>query len=412
MKKTLNTKMLEAANCGDRPCLDIFDAITPGLCLRVTAAKKSWCFVFTPPGGTSRTRMAFGTFPATDLKAARLKVVELRGLLESGKDPRAIGLAEAPKTMAQLCEDRLKHEVRGKLRRADEMERRYKRNIIMAVGDVPVAGFKIDPHYNKVIDPLVLAGKLRMAGMVRSDLVCLMDFAIERGVPGVEFNRLKATKTKDPGTVRTNFLKVIEIKTLWDELPKAFRRSIACQLIIKLLLVTGQRVGEMSGARRPEFDWKDMVWTIPAERSKNGHAHAVPLSPLAQTLFREAWKLSNSEYLFPNEAGTGPLLAQRVAKTVRCSVEAGDFSVPKWIPHDLRRTVGTQMLNRENGLRIVKTTKYLVLNHMGKDGDANAVSDRHYDMNDYLEEKREALDKWGAFLAQLVGVETGLRVAA
>lgn len=47
--------------------------------------------------------------------------------------------------------------------------------------------------------------------------------------------------------------------------------------IYLILLLTGQRRGEVSAMRWSETDLKQRVWTIPSARSKNGHAHEVPL---------------------------------------------------------------------------------------------------------------------------------------
>ena len=57
---------------------------------------------------------------------------------------------------------------------------------------------------------------------------------------------------------------------------------------MKLCLVTAQRVGEVSGMRRDEIDLAARTWSLPGSRTKNGHPHLVPLSPLAVDLIEEA----------------------------------------------------------------------------------------------------------------------------
>jgi integrase len=56
--------------------------------------------------------------------------------------------------------------------------------------------------------------------------------------------------------------------------------------LIRLRLLTGQRGGEVHGARWDEVDLTSGWWTIPADRSKNGLSHPVPLSPRALDIFR------------------------------------------------------------------------------------------------------------------------------
>ena len=59
--------------------------------------------------------------------------------------------------------------------------------------------------------------------------------------------------------------------------------SRATALTMKLALVTGQRIGEVSGIAMAELGLNDLrpAWTLPAMRTKNRGQHRVPLSPLA-----------------------------------------------------------------------------------------------------------------------------------
>lgn len=402
MKTTLNVKAIEAAKPGSAACLDMFDAITPGLCLRVTAAKKSWCFVFTPPGATSRTRMGFGTYPATDLATARTKASELRGLVEAGKDPRhAATAAKAVKTIAQLIEERLAMKVRGKLRSAAQTEWRYAKYVTPLVGNVPVREFRIDPHYNRVIDPLVARGKLRMAGVIHVDLISLFDFAEKRDA--VDHSPIRKAENPFKYVPCKRWLEAEEIATLWDKLPAALHRSPQIAQILRLLIVTGQRSSEVAGMARAELDMKARTWTIPAERSKNGHEHVVPLSALALRLIREAMRDTNGEYLFPDTAGEGPIRNYVISHLVGRALER--IGIAYWTPHDLRRTVGTHL----SKLGVSDGDIGQVLNH--RSTTKSTVTQQVYNQNTYLAEKRAALDTWGGFLAKLVGMEE-LRAAA
>ncbi len=65
------------------------------------------------------------------------------------------------------------------------------------------------------------------------------------------------------------------------------------RIALKLLLTTGQRRQEIVGARWVEFREADALWEIPANRTKNGRAHRVPLSELALQLLSEANQLSD-----------------------------------------------------------------------------------------------------------------------
>jgi integrase len=62
-------------------------------------------------------------------------------------------------------------------------------------------------------------------------------------------------------------------------------------------------------------------------------------------------------------------------------------------PHDLRRTLGTRLAE----LRIPKEIRDRILNH-----NPNDVGSRHYDLHDYIEEKREALTRWSLALEAIL----------
>src|SRR4029077_14399148 len=112
--------------------------------------------------------------------------------------------------------------------------------------------------------------------------------------------------------------------------------------ILKLCLVTAQRVGEVAGMALSELDLKTATWTIPPARTKNKHRHIVPLSTTAVELIKEAIADAGerAEYVFPNKDGKGPLSPLVVAKTVLRAQEIdeerphGRFGIPHWTPHD------------------------------------------------------------------------------
>ena len=106
-------------------------------------------------------------------------------------------------------------------------------------------------------------------------------------------------------------------------------------MALKLALVTGQRIGEVCGMTEDELDLAKALWTIPAERSKNGEAHKVPLSDMALELIAEArhgnqWE-ANQPLARCNRAG--PELCAGHDKLASFD----------WTAHDLRRTVCTHL---------------------------------------------------------------------
>jgi integrase len=57
--------------------------------------------------------------------------------------------------------------------------------------------------------------------------------------------------------------------------------------IIRMLLLTGQRRGEVAGMTWAEISADLTTWTMPGGRTKNGVPHVVPLSGLARDQLRK-----------------------------------------------------------------------------------------------------------------------------
>ena len=167
-------------------------------------------------------------------------------------------------------------------------------------------------------------------------------------------------------------------------------------LALRFTLLTLCRRGEISGARWKEIDKKNLVWTIPAERTKSRRMHLVPLSAPALEVLGEAKKLGNSEYVFPAAEEPDRALApgtMTLALTRICE----RHGLPHGSPHDFRRSGATTLTSERYGIRRFFISK--VLGHHANDGGADVTG--IYDRNDYLAEKRLALATWGRHIVGL-----------
>jgi integrase len=216
----------------------------------------------------------------------------------------------------------------------------------------------------------------------------MLRWAVSRG--DLDHSPIEAMR-KPPGSKpRERVLSDDEIRTLWNGLPEALARSPGCQRIIKLCLVTGQRVGEVAGMTRGELDLKHKLWNLPGARTKNGHAHTVPLSPLAIELIGEG----DGELVFPNAEGEGTLPGAAVARTITRAQDR--FGIAHWTAHDLRRSALTGMAK----LGIAPLVLGHIANHRTttKAGMTLSVYVHHA----YEKEKREALELWADRLQGII----------
>lgn len=70
---------------------------------------------------------------------------------------------------------------------------------------------------------------------------------------------------------------------------------------LQLLAILFPRPIELRGARWPEFDLEEAVWSLPGERMKMRRPHFVPLARQAVSILRELRKLTGTaDYVFPS----------------------------------------------------------------------------------------------------------------
>jgi integrase len=160
-----------------------------------------------------------------------------------------------------------------------------------------------------------------------------------------------------------------------------------------LILVTGQRPGEVVGMRQREIDgdW----WTIPYSRikterrkgKKNPQDHRVFLTQLAKSAVQ-----AFEDFIFPASRGASGAIR---TNTISHHIEYYDppyLGIDRWTPHDLRRTARTGMA----ALRVAERHAEAVLNH------AQAGVKKIYDRHHYDDEKKEALSLWSLHLNKLI----------
>lgn len=148
--------------------------------------------------------------------------------------------------------------------------------------------------------------------------------------------------------------------------------------------------------RRAELDLKHALWSLPGSRTKNGHSHAVPLSPTAFGIIKEALaNAADGPFVFPsNGSASGAVPSRSIAKTL--GLAKGRLGLTAFTPHDLRRTALTGMAK----LGVAPIVIGHVANHRTttKAGMTLSVYVNHA----YEKEKREALELWADRLQGIV----------
>jgi integrase len=381
---------------------DYFDETVQGLALRVTeGGHRSWCFHYRSPRDGKRARATIGTYPATTLAAARGKALEARGHVEAGDDPRLVlsGQATAGMTIAGLVDVYLSDPEKAALRSRAEIERRLRKNVAPMIGEVRLTELRRRDVRN-VTDAILRRGRKVEATRVFEDVRSMIRWAVDNEY--LDVNPIDGMSRPAESTSSNRVLSDDEIHTLWARLPKALSRSVQCQRIIRLCLVTAQRVGEVAGMVPAELDLRAREWRLPGSRTKNGHAHVVPLSDLAIKIIKEAMA-DAGEGAPVFRCGGGSLSPVAVARTILRANEIskdrplGRFGIAPWSAHDLRRSALTGMAR----LGVAPIVLGHVANH--RTTTRAGVTLAVYSQYTYDKEKRAALSLWAERLAAIVG---------
>jgi integrase len=283
-------------------------------------------------------------------------------------------------TVAMLAESYIQKHA-STIRSGAEIARKMRSDVLPVIGDMKVSEVhRRDVH--RVLDPIKERGSPAMAGKVYADLRAMFRWAVARGY--LDQSPVAGMEEDDGSKTRTRFLTEEEIAAVWPPL-SIFKKPV--ELALRLALVTGQRIGEVCGITLDEIDFPKALWNIPAERSKNGEAHAVPLSDMALEIIAEARSTAIGGRLITRSP-------EAVAQALLYKIDR--LPVQDWTAHDLRRTVCTHLAK----MGVPPLHIGAVVNHrqVTKGGVTLGV----YVQYDYAKEKREALNIWADRLAAIV----------
>jgi integrase len=377
--------------------LEKYDGLVPGFGVRITdKGAKSWIFLYLSPAKNRRRRFTLGPVLSTsgELERARKRAIELRQMVRTGLDP-----AEAEKATETMQERNEKLAAANRFRsvvelydkrdlqanrRGWEVKRIIERELLPHWGDKPIATITRAEVLER-LEALIDAGKPQAANRLFEVIRRLFNWAYDRGTLGLDRSPCDRMKLPADKVIRQRILNEDEIEAVWG----AFEHmEYPSGSMLKLLLITGQRREEVAGMRWAEINMKSKLWTIPPERCKSARPHVVPLSSLAIETLDPLPRFEAGDFVFSTTDGERP-----VSAFSQCKSDADSLSgVADWRIHDLRRTVRTELAR----LRVPEIAAERIINH------APRGLARVYDQYDYLDEKREGLEKWAVRLRNII----------
>jgi integrase len=337
-----------------------FDERTPAFGIRIGKNRKTWIVLKEP----NRTKLRIGHYPDMSLADARKRAfvaigtpMEVRAKAPSFPEARQLYLDQGmwrPGSHYQLIHNLTRHF-------SWQMS-------IDKITHHDVAG---------AID--AIEGRSQAAHAFK-DLRSFFNWCVPRYLKSSPCAGLRPPAQNAP---RARVLSDVELRTVWSA---AAAYGYPFGTIVQLLILTGQRRGEIAALRS---EWvKDDFIVFPAAITKNAREHVLPLGEAAFAIIRQ---VEGNGPLFQARRSELPFSGFSASKTMldrKCKIEP-------WTLHDLRRTFATNLAALGTPIHVTEK----ILNHVsGTTGGIVGIYQRH----SYMDERRKAIKQWEARLAEIV----------
>jgi integrase len=379
------------------------DTQVPGFGVRVRpSGTAAYVVMKRLPGEAKPTRVTLGRVGEITLQAARDRARGAAAAVREGidvnrqkREARQERRAEreaamqiraatgySPDTFGELATRYMAREC-GRLSRGAEIERTIRRELLPDLGNRRLAELR-RRDLNEVVDAIVDSGRKAAAHKVREIGKRITSWADNEEL--IDRDPFEGGKNPIRREERARALSATEIAALW----RAWETMGAPMgAFMRFALLTGQRRTEIATMERSELDLEARLWSIPAAKAKNRLAHLVPLSELAIEVL-ETVPAFDDRFVFSTRPGT------HISGFSKAKVRATGLSgVVDWRLHDLRRTAATRLAE----LGVAHPVVSKLLNHSPR-GVMGVTS--IYNRYEYLEERREAMDRWARRIAEMV----------
>jgi integrase len=373
---------------------EVPDGEVRGLYLQIfPTGNRSWAFRYRFRRKTEKETL--GPYPEIGLRGARDLARKSHGVLASGQNPAELRKAAkaAARPAVDLIEDVVDLYVARHLSTRGRITRSEATRVLKKEVAAPWRGRRLGEITRVDIHDLLDQIKDRapiQANKVFAWLRAMCNWAVGRGI--IAASPCLGIRAPAPAKSRDRVLSDDELKAVWEA---AERLEAPYTALIKLLILTGQRRGEVAGVCWSELDLAARVWTLPRERAKNGVEHTIPLSDLAVDIMQTTPRIDGCPFAL-TISGRRPISDFYMAK------QQLDRLLPPgmapWVLHDIRRSVASGMARLGTNLAVVEK----LLNHVsGSFAGIVGVYQRYT----FADEKRAAMEVWARHVEQLVSGE-------
>jgi integrase len=365
-----------------------FDDTLPGFGIRLRKSgdvvRRQFVVQYRHAGATRR--LLLGSADVLGVEQARAAAKKALGAVALGGDPQSEKAAKRERdvfTMSALVKDYLAAKASSVRARTMTESVRYLTGPYFA----PLRRMAVETITRRDVAARVLAIAnecgATTGARARSQLGAMFSWAMGQGL--AEANPVAGTNEPKRGPARDRVLDDAELRSVWkacgdDDFGK----------VVRLLMLLGQRRNEVGG-----MCWSELnggTWTIPAQRAKNGRAHTLPLSGLAQSIIDSVPERVGRDQLFGSHGNRGFSTWDHAKKQL--DARLGN-KVAKWTLHDLRRSVATRMCD----LGVMPHVVEQILNHQS--GHRAGVVGT-YNRSAYEQAVKAALGLWADHIRTLV----------
>jgi integrase len=364
---------------------DLRDIENRGLYLRFTRARVRATWYLVVKGEWKR----IGAFPDLNTKQVVAALPAIRLRLEAGTGANLSKWATVGELLTWYAE-RMSRDRNLSSKRKKTGASAIKCHLMPRLGDLALTGIDKATLDSQLMWPLQESISIDYVRSVFQLLALAFRQAFKLGL--ISANPMATIKFNDFSKAKVGIkpsrLRGVQLSGLLEQLAAVKEPAPLDSMLALMMLCHGTRIGETRQARWSHISLAEREWFIPAEHTKTGVEHHLPLTEQVCALlmrYREGQYARgyDGQFLFP--ARNGKALSEGQASAVFARLGQGE-----WTSHDLRKVARTGWAD----LGIDHLIGELLINH------AMGHNVKVYIQSDVMGRKRDALEQWHAHLDQ------------
>lgn len=334
--------------------------------------------------------LTLGHYPDIPLADARLEREKAKAELRAGRDP------SVSRNAGSACFDAVSKRWFAKMEgtwtpgHARTVRSRLDRDLRPRLGQRHIAEITA-PEVLEALRHVESRGAVESAHRIRQIAGQVFNVAIAEGLrkdnPAAALSKALISPTSKHMPA---FTQPDDVRRLMRSI-HAYEGTNVVRTALQLAPLVMLRPGELRHGEWSEIDFKNRLWTIPAEKMKRGAAHSVPLSRQAFELLKALHpETGEGRYIFPSpRTGDRPMSNNAILAALRSM----GFGKDEMTGHGFRAMARTMI---DEQLEVRPDIIEQQLAHVQKDPNGRA-----YNRTKHLKERREMLQRWADYLDEL-----------